>query len=355
MNKKIIVFCLIPIFSAFSGCGRPVTKNVQINHSLLQQENRKQKEQALESELDYMKRLFRVGYPLLIAGTKFSEKKLGLSLGAVIINKHDIDEDFQDAASRLYNLGEELQILYVVPKSCSDVAGLQANDILVSINSLKIPRGKNANHKFHKLINKHLRNKEMASIEVIRNGSKHIFSVKPNKVCDNAILLKDSDEINAYTDGKSIIMTKGMLRFLNDDKELALVLGHELAHIIMGHVSAKKKNKMIGSAFGYAVDFATGVNLSRLFGNLSARIYTQSHELEADYIGLYIIANSGIEIDNAAKLWRKLGTEHPKSIKKSFMSTHPSSPERLIALENSIKEIQRKQSAKLALKPEYKN
>ena len=49
-------------------------------------------------------------------------------------------------------------------------------------------------------------------------------------VCDYPVLLGDDDALNAYADGNNIIITRGMMRFLESDRELALVIGHELAH-----------------------------------------------------------------------------------------------------------------------------
>jgi len=356
MRKDIKgLLCLIVSFLVIAGCGAPVTRRINVNNALVEIEARTQRENALESEFDHLRRLYRVGYPLLTTGKKFSkkDKTLGMSLGAIIINKYDVDKDLRGVASRLYNLGEVLQVLYVIPEYSSDKAGLQTNDMLISINKLDIPSGKNAKKKFHKLMREQLKNEKSVSVGVMRDGEKHNIHVNLDKVCDHQIVLANSNEINAYTDGKKIIVTKGMLRFVNDDKELALVMAHELAHIVMGHVNTKKKNSALGSAFDAAARVA-GVDTHGLFGKITSKAYSQRLELEADYMGLYIIANTGIEFGNSGKFWRRLGAEHPKSIKKSFIGTHPSSPERLVALENSIVEIQKKQTEGLPLTPEYK-
>lgn len=42
----------------------------------------------------------------------------------------------------------------------------------------------------------------------------------------------DSDIINAWTDGKTITITTGMLKIFHNQDELAMVLGHELAHFM---------------------------------------------------------------------------------------------------------------------------
>ncbi|MCM8804868.1 MAG: M48 family metalloprotease, partial [Candidatus Omnitrophica bacterium] len=77
-------------------------------------------------------------------------------------------------------------------------------------------------------------------------------------------------------------------------------------------------------------------------------------EKEADYLGTYIAAVSGYDITNAANLWRKMAAEYPGSTKDIFLATHPSSPERYILIEKTVKEIKEKQEKGLPLKVEFK-
>jgi predicted Zn-dependent protease len=77
-------------------------------------------------------------------------------------------------------------------------------------------------------------------------------------------------------------------------------------------------------------------------------------EREADYVSLYIIAVAGYDYNAAPNFYRRLASADPGSIKKSFARTHPSSPERFIAMEKAVKEINDKKSKGLPLIPEEK-
>src|ERR1041385_1785203 len=60
-----------------------------------------------------------------------------------------------------------------------------------------------------------------------------VFAAKTDQVKASQINL---DAVNAWTDGKTVWITRGMLRFLKSDDELATVLGHEVGHALRGHI-----------------------------------------------------------------------------------------------------------------------
>ena len=68
------------------------------------------------------------------------------------------------------------------------------------------------------------------------------------------MILTRDNIVNAFADGKSIIMTQGMMDYAKDDNELAIVVAHELAHNDRGHLDAKKKNTMIMGSIGLILD-----------------------------------------------------------------------------------------------------
>ena len=115
--------------------------------------------------------------------------------------------------------------------------------------------------------------------------------------------------INAFADGEAVYMMAGMMRFAENDQELALILGHELAHNVEAHISAKKVNATIGLVFDLLAAGA-GVNTRGAFSQAGANSYSQDFESEADYVGLYYLARAGIEVDGAAYFWRRMAAEH---------------------------------------------
>ena len=146
-----------------------------------------------------------------------------------------------------------------------------------------------------------------------------------------------------------------MMRFASSDTELGLVISHEIAHNSMGHMRAKMTNYTLGSILDIAAQILLKIPTQGLFGNLGGNAFSQGFEAEADYVGLYIMAQSGGDIDNAPQFWRRMAALSPAAIQSSHTSTHPATPERFVALEETVKEIKAKKAAGQPLTPNLKN
>lgn len=70
------------------------------------------------------------------------------------------------------------------------------------------------------------------------------FRIAPRLIEDS------SNDINASSGGFRIIVNNGMLKFLNDDNQMALVLGHELAHYKLGHSHSSISNEYAADHLG---------------------------------------------------------------------------------------------------------
>ncbi len=169
----------------------------------------------------------------------------------------------------------------------------------------------------------------------------------------------ETDAVNAYTDGKKIVVTPAMMSFAKTDDQLATVLAHEYAHAIETHPQKASQNATMGGLLGLAVDSlvgSQGISTQGIFSKLGAQgatqRYSQDFEREADYIGMYILERSGYNIDNAAYLWRRMAALNPKGIYVG--STHPTTAERYVLLEKTAAEIKAKQKAGTRLLPDLK-
>ncbi len=177
--------------------------------------------------------------------------------------------------------------------------------------------------------------------------------------CRFFIELKRGQELNAYADGERIYINSAMVNFAQTDAELAHVIAHEWAHNMMAHVNALQTNTVVGALFGLAVDMAAasqGYDTGGEFGRVGAQIgqlrYSTSFEKEADYIGLYISARAGYQVEQAPELWRRMTAQDERGLYAG--GTHPSNPERYVAMQRAIAEIQAKQASNRPLLPEFK-
>ena len=184
-------------------------------------------------------------------------------------------------------------------------------------------------------------------------------AVPSDTVCSYNLIAARKDELNAWADGTNVTVTSAMLRFVADDDELAAALAHEIAHNAMRHVQAQQKNAALGGLFGAIIDIAAatqGVNTQGEFTktgiNVGSIVFSQDFEREADYVGMYLLARAGRSTVRAANLWRRMAQENPGSIK--YASTHPTTAERFVRLEQASREIEQKIARGEELRPEMR-
>lgn len=165
-----------------------------------------------------------------------------------------------------------------------------------------------------------------------------------------AFKVVDQEGLNAWTDGKSVTFTPVMIDFLETDKELAVVIAHELSHNIMQHHSKQKQNTIVGAVLDIAAA-TQGINTNGMFSGIGSMSYSQGFENEADYVAVYVMALAGYDISNVHQIWRKMTIQTGSGTKASFFSSHPSNPERFIRMQRTIEEVKAKQKAGKKLEP----
>lgn len=178
------------------------------------------------------------------------------------------------------------------------------------------------------------------------------------KNCHFDFKLVEGDQLNAFGDGKIITVSSALVNFASED-ELAVILSHEYAHNIMGHVIIQKNNSNNAGFLGIVFDVAAatqGVNTEGMFEdigkNQAVAVYSADFEKEADYVGLYIEARAGFDFTKAADFWRHMSAANPDGIYTG--KTHPTNAERYVALNKAIDEVKYKEQKGLPLLPELK-
>lgn len=169
--------------------------------------------------------------------------------------------------------------------------------------------------------------------------------------CTYQYELLTDNSLNAAADGKTVYINTGMMRFVENDDELAVIVGHEIAHNMLDHIGQKRGAAILGAIVDGLIAGATGVNTQGAFSRAAANAYSQEYEAEADYLGVYLAERAGYDITVAPDLWRRMGIENPSSIAGRYGATHPSTPERAAALSSAIQEIGIKNIEGIALVP----
>ncbi|RMF83159.1 MAG: PDZ domain-containing protein, partial [Nitrospinota bacterium] len=305
-------------------------------------------------------RLLRVAYPLLVAGAELCGKATAPNYGFIL---HDqafyadaLGEEYAEIASRYYHLDTQVAVRYVHPASPAAAAGLRPGDHVLAINGQSL-EGRDV-EEAKRIIQDAIRSASTPLppllLRIEREGEKIDLTVPGVLACKYTVQLINHDAVNAFADGNGVGITTGMIRFAETDEELALVVGHEIAHNALGHLRKRAGNYFLGTFLDILLAITLGVNTQGLFGALAGQAFSQAFEAEADYAGLYIVARAGYDITNAANFWRRMAVEHPGSIEENFTATHPSTPERFLAIEQTIQEIEAKRRQGKPLLPEEK-
>ncbi len=152
--------------------------------------------------------------------------------------------------------------------------------------------------------------------------------------------LVESDEVNAWCmPGGKVVVYTGLLKLAAGEDELAVVMGHEIAHAVAEHGNERMSQGLMTQFGGMALSKAleqkpaeTQQLWMSVFG-LGAQVgvllpYSRLHESEADELGLIFMAMAGYDPNAALTFWQKMSAQGGGA-PPEFLSTHPSDETRI--------------------------
>ncbi len=147
----------------------------------------------------------------------------------------------------------------------------------------------------------------------------------------------DSPVINAFAvPGGFVYLTRGILAYLNDEAELAGVMGHEIGHVTARH-TAKQYSKAMVASLGLEI----GQGLSSEFRKYAPYVefgvgmlflkFSRDDERQADELGVTYSTKAGYDAAHMANLFVTLERLQPSSAQglPDWFSTHPNPPSRI--------------------------
>ena len=241
-------------------------------------------------------------------------------------------------------------VLSIADDSPAAAAAIRAGDQLLTFNNEPVPgRGTAA------WIGTYVRNNGQQPIEILVRRDER--PVVPVIACAIPIDLQVGPSINAFTTDDLIVVTSSILRAARTDAQLALVIGHELAHVNLGHLNKRRANAALGWLSGAVADagimlggMSTHGAFSKLLTQAGARAFSVAFEREADYVGAYYAARAGYDLVGSEDIWRTFSLEDPDSIR--LTTDHPITPVRFVQMQKTIDEIESKKLHDLPLVPE---
>lgn len=159
--------------------------------------------------------------------------------------------------------------------------------------------------------------------------------------------LVKNNELNAFCmPGGKIVVYEGLMKLVSSDDELAVVLGHEVAHAVAKH-SNERMSQQVLSQYGANVLGSVLSNKSAAIQNVAGKVYglgtqygvtlpfSRKHESEADYIGLIFMRLAGYDPNVALTFWQKMASMSQGSTPE-LMSTHPSDSKRISQIKKEL-------------------
>jgi len=196
-----------------------------------------------------------------------------------------------------YGLDRGPGLLTVLAGTPAAEAGLQAGDVLLTVNGVAFPsvgaelaerdadKRRTIAQAGERQLEDALRHGPVR-LTLLREGRELATSLAPRPGCFGRVHLARNPTVNAYSNGHDVVVTTAMLDFVTSDDELALIIGHEMAHFILGHPPMHTSDKLLASI---------GIN---------AGVFWKREEA-ADRLALRLMAAAGYNLDAAIPFWRR--------------------------------------------------
>ena len=196
---------------------------------------------------------------------------------------------------RRYGLDRGPGLLTVLGGTRAAEAGLQAGDVLIAANGHPFPspaaevaaagRWRSLAEAGEHQLEDALR-AGPARLTVLRQGRQFETTLGSVPGCFGRVRLARNPQVNAFSDGRDVIVTTALLDFVRSDDELALIIGHELGHFILGHPPMHTGDKLLASI------------------GIGADIYWKREEA-ADRMAIRLMAAAGYNLDTVIPFWRR--------------------------------------------------
>jgi beta-barrel assembly-enhancing protease len=306
-------------------------------------------QEVLRSLVALQDRLYRVAAPLLVNNAELCKGKARNLLGFTAKNKYSYSSDLSTAAQELFKLDEQLRVMGILAGSGAERSGVQRGDILLAAEDKPMSKGSNAERNAAAILAPLVGNHDSIKLTMLRNDIRINLNVPLTLACAFSIELGNTDNPIAYSDGRRILVARGMLQATQSDEELAYVLAKEMAHSALDHARKQRMNATLGGIIDNLI--LLHPDMSTMVGTAGVKPMPQELDAAADTLSLYMLARAGYKLDNAIAFWQRLANQYPPTVLNGYTAIHPATAYRVSLMQKAIVNVKAKQANKKPLRP----
>jgi predicted Zn-dependent protease len=188
-----------------------------------------------------------------------------------------------------------------------------------------------------------------ANALVTRVGTRIAAATGRNDLPWEFKVIDDPQTVNAFAlPGGKVAVYTGILPVTRDEAGLAVVLGHEVSHVMARHsaerISEQLGAQLVAKGIGAAIGLDPQITQAGagLLVNTLLLPWGRSQESEADHLGLIYMAKAGYDPHAARDLWTRMAeASKGRARPPEFLSTHPSEQTRVRQIEGWLPEAMR--------------
>lgn len=294
-------------------------------------------------------RIYRVAAPLMVKNAPLCRSFARPLLGFTAKNLYSYPAELAPAAESALKLDDRLRVMQVLDGSGAMRAGIRPGDILQSIQEQALPLGAQAENEAARLLAPLIKNATDISVVVLRQDRPLKLTIPLTAACAFSMEIGHAPQVNAYADGRRIMITRGMLDFLSADEELAVILAREIAHNVLQHTATQQMTATVASLIDALL--LVQPDAASLASRGGLRPVPAKADQEADRMAMYLLARAGYDPAAAERTIAKLAQSYPASLTNTYTALHPWTPERRQSMQTTLSEIRQKQTSKNPLLP----
>ena len=189
-----------------------------------------------------------------------------------------------------------------------------------------------------------------AAAQAVARAVGRIVSASDDPSQSYRITILNSPVVNAFAlPSGNLYVTRGLIGLAGDTSEVAAVIAHEMAHVTARHANARARRAEVASEVTKMANVMQDQDAQRLAlasTQLSLARFSQVQELEADAVGVRTLARAGFDpfaasrfLTSMARFAEFKASRSSSSKSLDFLSSHPSTPERISFAVRSAREI----------------